>query len=87
MPVYSITRVCLKCRQDVPVDKAVRFARGHYAHFECYLRDEGTLAALKPWQVAEFPVQLIRKHGLLEEAFAMLNKGAVHPRFKKEVTS
>lgn len=58
---------CRFCKQSAHSGCLVKYEVRHYAHYECYLKAGKKLDALHVWQVGQFPLMLLRDHGLEDE--------------------
>ncbi len=65
-------RVCGECGTN-PRD-FVKYGIRHYAHHECFLKAGKSLDDLRDWQVEQFPVLVLRRHGLLDSVKERLRK-------------
>lgn len=63
--------VCRFCKRDEhDHNTLVKYGTRHYAHRRCYLTAGKSLADLHDWQIALFPMQLLKDFGLLHELTA-----------------
>lgn len=56
------------------MDDGFRYGPAHYAHFDCFLESDRTLASLPPGKIEEIPWHLLLEHGRLAEAELILGK-------------
>lgn len=61
--MYGTCRFCGKLEKGL-----VHYAVRHYAHPACFLDAGHRLDELHGWQVGEFPWQLLKARGLIDEA-------------------
>jgi hypothetical protein len=66
MQSFNTCRFCKKAEYDHR--KLVKYGVRHEAHHACYLDAGKKLADLHAWQVANFPMLVLKQRGLLAEA-------------------